>query len=97
MPLKRGSSRKTINENISREMYSGRSLKQAIAVAYSEARRTAKSLATHIGKGWHAKLIHLGKHYEVEFKRVGKPLKHRAFKSLEAAKKYFHSLIREHS
>lgn len=40
MPLKRGSSRKVIGENIAELEHSGRKPKQAIAIALSEARRT---------------------------------------------------------
>lgn len=35
MPLKRGSSRKVIGENIKTEMAAGRPQKQAVAIAYS--------------------------------------------------------------
>lgn len=39
MPLKRGSSRKTVSANIKTEMAAGKPQKQAIAIALSEARR----------------------------------------------------------
>lgn len=42
MPLKKGSSEKTIGENIARERRAGKPEKQAIAIAESQARRTAK-------------------------------------------------------
>ena len=40
MPLKSGSSKKVIAENIRREVEAGRPQKQAIAIAYSQARKT---------------------------------------------------------
>lgn len=42
MPLKRGYSRKTISENIRREIHAGKPRKQAIAIALSIARRERK-------------------------------------------------------
>jgi hypothetical protein len=43
MPLRKGSSRKTISQNIRTEMKAGgRPRRQAIAIALSEARRTGK-------------------------------------------------------
>ena len=42
MPLKKGNSKKVISENIATERRAGRPEKQAIAIAYSEARKGKK-------------------------------------------------------
>lgn len=43
MPLKSGSSNKTRNANIRQEIAAGRPVKQAVAIGYSEQRRSKKS------------------------------------------------------
>jgi hypothetical protein len=42
MPLKKGYSKKTIGKNIATEMRSGRPRKQAIAIAFSVARKARR-------------------------------------------------------
>lgn len=43
MPLKRGSSRKTISDNIRTEIKAGKPRKQSIAIALSESSKAEKS------------------------------------------------------
>lgn len=42
MPLKKGSSRKTVSQNIRTEMAAGKPQRQAVAIALSVARRSKK-------------------------------------------------------
>jgi hypothetical protein len=47
MPLKPGSSAKVRSENIAELIRSGRPRDQAVAIAYSEARRSAPGIGPH--------------------------------------------------
>lgn len=42
MPLKKGTSKKTVSRNIRTEVRAGRPVKQAVAIAMSEKRASAK-------------------------------------------------------
>jgi len=53
MPLvkgKKASSKEGFSENVKREMHEGKPQKQAVAIAYSEARRGKKKAAKKKGK-----------------------------------------------
>lgn len=45
MPLAKGKSKKTISKNIAELVRSGRPQKQAVAIAYNEARKTKRKKA----------------------------------------------------
>lgn len=50
MPLRRGKSKKVVSENIATERRAGRPEKQAVAIAFSEARETYRKARKKHGK-----------------------------------------------
>jgi hypothetical protein len=51
MPLKKGKSKKTIAKNIRTEIHHGKPVKQAVAIAYAQARRSGARIPKKRKKG----------------------------------------------
>lgn len=100
MPLRRGTSRRVVSSNIRTEIHAGKPQRQAVAIALSKARESAKRtrLAFSSGHGWWVELTHsVGPFYEVVWHKTGVKKAHRRHdgQSLPMAQKMFFEFVRE--
>ena len=66
MPLKHGTSDKTRQENIKREIEAGKPIKQAVAIGYAEQRHAIAEKGAHSKHSHHSATHHIAKRHHAK-------------------------------